>query len=590
MAWLRRLAVLAAGATLAAPAFGVLAADPPQAKANVVCEVGISPGAAVTGALGIGNPVGDVCNELTDPVLGAAEEAALGPLKDAARSIGQGVFKQITSWVGDGAVWLLSEVVELTERTTAPNLLSKGFLVQYRKMASIAVALAAMMLILAVFDSLGRGDAGMLGRVFLVHVPLAALATSAAYVVVQLLVATTDGFSEVIAHSTSHDSREFFKGAVEALASAGAEVGSAADESRGAPPAAGAAEGTVAVPLFVGFIAAVLAAIAAFLVWIELLMRSAAIYAVALFMPIVLAAAIRPKWASAMRRTAELLFAIITSKFVIVAVIALAASLAAKGEGIEQVLVAAALLLVACFAPLVLIKFMPYAEGALGAAFHRQSAGGTSLQIYRHGASSVQMMRGAARANWRGASAGGGPSEGRGKQAARSTSGAGPGQGGDGPRAGGGGAASGVASGATGAAALPVAAAGGVSKAIKGTADRLRRAAAAQDAGADAGSTPEVGSAASSVARPAARGEAVKAEAARIGAAPTEGGPAPSGATAAVSRSTRAEKGRRPTIPDPSPREAPGGSAPTGGRKPPRPSGEATAPPSNGPAEGTVRP
>jgi hypothetical protein len=193
MAWLRRCVIVGCLAAVLAAAFTFADPAPPEAKANIVCEIGISPGSAVTGALGIGNPVGDACNTLTDPVLGVAGHV-LDPLKEAAASLSKGVFNQITTWATDGAVWLLGEVVELTEKTTSPNLLSKGFLRQYGQMASIAVVLALLMVLFAVLESLGRGDGGMLWRVFLINVPLAAIATSAAYVVVQLLIGTTDGF------------------------------------------------------------------------------------------------------------------------------------------------------------------------------------------------------------------------------------------------------------------------------------------------------------------------------------------------------------------------------------------------------------
>jgi hypothetical protein len=332
MAWLRRAAILGCAVAVVTAALTFGDPNPPEAKANIACGIGVSPAAPITGALGIGNPVGDICNAVTDPILGVAGHV-LDPLKKAAASLRKGVFDQITTWASDGAVWLLGEVVELTQKTTSPNLLSKGFLRQYRQMASIAVVLAALMLIFAALEGLGRGEGSMLLRVFLVNVPVAAIATSAAYVVVQLLVATTDGFSEVIAHSTAADSREFFKSAVEALGEAGAAGGAAAGtvaSGPGAGTATGAGSGAVAVPLFVGFIAAIVAAFAAFLVWIELLMRDAAIYAVALFMPLAIAASIWPRWMSALRRTGELVIVVVFSKFVIVSIIALAASLLAN--------------------------------------------------------------------------------------------------------------------------------------------------------------------------------------------------------------------------------------------------------------------
>jgi hypothetical protein len=525
--------------------------DPPQAKANIACDV-VSPAGAVTGAIGIGNPVGDGCNAVTDPVLGVAGHA-LDPLKDAAASLGNGVFSQITTWATDGAVWLLGEVVELTQKTTSPDLLGKGFGRHYRQMAAIATVLAALMLLFAVLESLGRGDGGMLWRVFLVNVPLAAIATSAAYVVVQLLIATCDGFCEVIAHSTASDTRVFFKGAVQALAEAGGAAGAAAGNAstgavgRTASGAAARAE----VPLFVGFIAAFVAAFAAFLVWIELLMRDAAIYVVALFAPMAIAASIWPRWTSALRRTAELLIVVVFSKFVIVAIIALAASLLAHTEGkVEQVLAAGALLLLACFAPFVLFKLVPFAEGAVSSAYSRQDAGAVAVQsVQRSG--SVSMMRQAAQANWSGGSQAGGSGGGHG-----GSSGGASGKG----RPGGSGVAAETAgaSGAAGVAALPLVAGVGAAKAGKGASERLSGTAIGQE-------TAEAGS------------HSAGTDSAAGGAKQTSGGeeraPRP---RSAQGSSEAKQSSSTQTSSTPEPTQASGGKAPGSGAKPPRPAADSS--------------
>jgi hypothetical protein len=271
MVWLRRAGVLIVVLAAAGAVAAGSAATPRAAAVSAPC-IGISPAGAVTGAIGIGNPVGDACEAVADAI-----PDPLGPIKGAASSIGKGVFDQITSWAAEGATYLLGQVAELSDRTTTPDLLSKGFLRQYRGMASIATVLALLMLIFAVLESLGRGDAGMLVRVFLVNVPLAAIATSAAFVVVQLMVATSDGFCEAITHATAHDTEAFFKSAIEGLSSAGGGAGKATSEAAGVPTSGEQAAGAVTVPLFVGFITAMVAAFAAFLVWIELLMRDAAL-------------------------------------------------------------------------------------------------------------------------------------------------------------------------------------------------------------------------------------------------------------------------------------------------------------------------
>ncbi len=573
MASLRRLAIFICAVAVATAAFTFGDPQPPQARANVVCDIGISPGSVVTGALGIGNPVGDACNALTDPVLGVAG-TVLDPLKSAADALSKGVFNQITTWASDGAVWLLGEVVALTEKTTSPNLLSQGFPRQYKQMASIAVVLALLMVLFAVFESLGRGDSGMLWRVFLVNVPLAAIATSAAYVVVQLLIATTDGFCEAIAHSTATDTHAFFKGAVEALAEAGGDAGAVTGTAIGGPgtgTAAGAAQGATAVPLFVGFIAAMLAAFAAFLVWIELLMRDAAIYVVALFMPMAIAASIWPRWMSALRRTAELTIVVVFSKFVIVAIIALAASLLAHNEGkVEQVLAAGALLLLACFSPVVLFRLVPFAEGAVSSAYNRQSAGGASSQAL-HTASSVQMMRRSAHANWAGGSKGGGAAGGTGGGGSGGVGGASKGRpgGSGGGGTGGGSAGEAVgASGGAGAVMLPAAAGVGAAKAAKSGGERLAGSGTSQ-VSADTGASSGGG------------GESAGSSSGAKSGVPEQPTPRPAveqSASGGQSARGGGEGRQSSTSPAAEPTEAAGGKAPGAVTKPPRPTGATTSP------------
>jgi len=446
----------------------------PEAEARNLPCIAVGPADALTGALGIGSPVGDACDTVTDPVLGVAGKA-LEPLKDAAGALGRGVFNQVTAWVADGAVWLVGKVARLIEKSTSPDLLSKGFLRQYRLMVSLAIPMAALMLVFVVFEALGRGDSGVLWRAFFISAPLAGIATSVAYVVIQLLIATTDGMSEVVAQSVGSDSHRFFQGMVKGLASAGADLGKASGSSGGAASGAGgAAAGGLAVPLFVGFIAAVVAAFAAFAVWIELLMRDAAIYVAAAFMPFSIAAAIWPRWQSALRRTCEFVIVVVFSKFVIVAIIALAASLLAHGEGaVEQLLAAGAMLLVACFAPFVMFRWVAFAEGAVSAAFSRRGGGGGALQHYYYASSSAQMVQRAAAASW-GKGKGGERGRGQGGQQGKdreiaTVRGAG-GGGGAGRGAAGAGAAGGAAAGAAGAAVV-----GGVSaaKAAKGGGEAL---------------------------------------------------------------------------------------------------------------------
>ena len=300
MSWLRRGLPALAFAALLAGLVLLAQPSPPKAEANVVCDVGSAPADAVSGIadavtggiVGGGNPVGDACNAVSGGVTGIVTD----PINDAIEGVGNSIFEQITTWVSGGAGWLIGKVVEGINETTTPELTTKGFLQQYGRMAQIAALMGLAMLLLAVLEGLAQGNAGLLARVVLVNLPLAFIATSVAYAVVQMLLVVTDGLCHAVASASHDNSQEFFKGAITGLSQAGGdagrEVGGGAGGTNVAGAAAGQAAGSTAVPLFVTFLAAIIGAFAAFMVWLELLMRDAAVYVVALFMPLALAASI----------------------------------------------------------------------------------------------------------------------------------------------------------------------------------------------------------------------------------------------------------------------------------------------------------
>lgn len=407
MRWPRRAAALTVVAAIAI--FAVLGQpSPPAAHANVACNAlsgaakKVSGGveAMTGGAVAFGNPVGDVCNEVT----GGAGDLITNPIKGALQGVGKSIFAQITEWVSEGSAWLISEVAKGIDETTTPKLTGAGFLTAYRRMAEIAALMGMAMLLIAIIEGAAQGSVGTLLRVALVNLPLALIATSVAYVVVQLLLVATDGLCQAISGSGHKGSQEFFKAAISGLG----EVGGAAGRELGAGTThssigeiAGEAGGAASAPLFVSFLLAIVGAFAAILVWLELLMRDVAVYVTALFTPFALAAAIRPRGGGALRRTCELLVAVIGSKFVIVSIIVLAAGLIAHPEGVEAVLAASALMVLAAFAPFVLLKLVPFAEGAMNAAYTRRSAAGGMVGGVQL-ASDVQMLRGMSRSNWGG--------------------------------------------------------------------------------------------------------------------------------------------------------------------------------------------
>ncbi len=349
-----------AGAAPAAP----LVTSPCQGLPLVVqpaCYAREQIGAAVEGVGGfIGNPVGAV-----------------------AGAVGNSAMDALTSFVVDGAVWFLTAITEAVTSSSGVTVTSTWFTQHYAAMTGLAAVFALLFLLLSAIGSAFHQDPRRIGRA-VVAVGVAGLGTAAATTVTQLLLIASDQLSALIAGTLTGDLKRAMTGATRGLA--GLSV----------------ASGAVGVPAFAALIAGLVAALAAVLIWVELLLRGVAIYATLLFFPIALSGlASEPsrRWA---RRLAELLTALIFAKFVIVAILSLAAgALAAGGEGYAGVLSGAALLLVAAFAPFLLLRVIgvfevAVAAGALEGARQRGTRplthGGQSAMhaVQRHRAVSAQ--------------------------------------------------------------------------------------------------------------------------------------------------------------------------------------------------------
>jgi hypothetical protein len=114
-------------------------------------------------------------------------------------------------------------------------------------------------------------------------------------------------------------------------------------------------------------------------VWIELVIRAAAIYLLVAMTPLALGARVWPAAAGIWRKLIEGIVALTLAKFVIGLAIGLGAAAVAgggttapgldlggqAGTAIAGVMVGAALMLVAVFAPFVLLKLIPIGEAAL---------------------------------------------------------------------------------------------------------------------------------------------------------------------------------------------------------------------------------
>jgi hypothetical protein len=347
----RRLIV---GTLAVSCATAALAAAPPPAAAS------FNPIKPVCGVGGlISGLVGKACSVLqkSSRLLNASKKLLSGNVGGAAKAlVGGGVSKvgmtaslaAVTAWVLVGARTAMDETARLIDHTTSPQLESTWFSATYWRMAGIAAVLTMPFLCAAAVQAIMRSDLALLLRAALGYLPLALLAVSIAAPVTMLLLAASDQMSAIVSAAAGSDG-----------AKALAKIGGAF----------GIASGLDSSP-FLAFLLGVFVVAAAFVLWLELLIREAAVYVVVLMLPLAFAALVWPArriWAV---RAVELLVALILAKFAIVAVLTLAA--AALGHslfaGTSAMLAGAALLTLAAFAPWSLLRLMPMAEIAGGAA------------------------------------------------------------------------------------------------------------------------------------------------------------------------------------------------------------------------------
>ena len=323
----------------------------------IVAVVGVpsavcSPAAGALGATGLG----PICS-VAKGVAGAASSAAGSIVGFGVGS----VLDAVSGWVTGGAVWLLAQIGGVLSASTAIDLSAPWFQSHYATMAALAGVVIVPLLLLGTLQALYRQNAAMLLRSVLVNVPLAILLTAVAITLVQIGLAVTDSLCAAVSGGAGVDTGHFMATVSTALVPVGAVAGQ--------PNA----------PTFVLFLGGIAVVFGAVLVWMELLLRSAAVYVAVLFLPLALAGLAWPAISHWSRRLADTLAALVLSKLVIVAVLSLAVGALAGGTGstpsgasgpstgFAAVLAGAALLLLAGLAPWSLFRLLPFLEaGAVG--------------------------------------------------------------------------------------------------------------------------------------------------------------------------------------------------------------------------------
>ncbi|HYZ79798.1 MAG TPA: hypothetical protein VE571_00935, partial [Solirubrobacteraceae bacterium] len=245
-----------------------------------------------------------------------------------------------------GAQYALLETGKLVGAAATPNLKAPWFTAYYWRMAAVSVLLTLPFLFAAAIQAMLRSDITLLARSAFGYLPLGLLAVGIATPLTALLLVGSDEMSAIVSSAGGHGATTILNRSLPVGAVAGVTGG-----------------------LFVAFFVALFTVAAAVTLWVELLIRDAAVYVVVLMLPLFFAAMVWPArriWAV---RAVELLVALILSKFAIVAVLSLGG--AALGHslvpGIQSLFAGTALVLLAAFSPWAMLRLLPLHELA-GAA------------------------------------------------------------------------------------------------------------------------------------------------------------------------------------------------------------------------------
>ena len=312
----------------------------PRRPGDADAQVGAGPCVPVIAvACGL---AGDAIGVVGDVVGGAA-----GDVVGAGASIvGNSVLDGVSSWVGQGAAWLIERIGRQVERSTRPELGATWFTKQYRGMLSLALVLSLAFLLGALMHAALRQDLAAALRASFVALPVAVISCFAAVTLVELLLAATDDATRLLTRQTGDDSRAFFDDLATSIVPSGASP----------------------LPGFLAMLGALLAALLCIVVWIELILREAAVYLAVAFLPLSLAAMVWQRTAHLARRLVEGLVGVILAKLAIAVAVAFAASALGNGGegagGLSTMLAGCAVLFLAALSPWMLLRLIPLAGDA----------------------------------------------------------------------------------------------------------------------------------------------------------------------------------------------------------------------------------
>lgn len=280
-------------------------------------------------------------------------------------SIVSAILQAISQWWQATAAWCLQLVAGLITTSTTPPVGARWFGAETLVLLRVAAPVALLALVGAAWFAVARGDLGVIVRTVLLRLPVAVLLAAAGAGLVAVALRATDALCAAIASGSGDSLRALL-------------VEMAAEVATGG-----------AVPFAVAGLVAFVCVLGALAVWLELVLRAAAITTLTAALPLVLAAALWPPGIAWARRVGEALGGLIVAKALVVLVLVVGLQALASSTGAAGLLTGAAMLLLAAFAPYAVLRLVPVAEAAALSHLEglRQRASAAAVQVPRRAAS-----------------------------------------------------------------------------------------------------------------------------------------------------------------------------------------------------------
>jgi type IV secretion system protein TrbL len=249
----------------------------------------------------------------------------------------------ITKSIASGAEMLLGQIVRIIDDSSAVPLADPTYRHVYFGFLGLAAPLIGIVLCLAlVVASLGR-DAGTLGRAF-VGVGIASVGGALYIVFAQLLVAVDDWLTRGVVRVTGYN-----------LSEAIGQIAVGFHNIAGAP-------GEMAANMLLILLMLIML-IAGLILWFVLVLRKIAILVVVAFAPLLIAGYLWAPTRVWVRRTTEVLVALVFTKTAIFTLFGIGLALLSRGgeQSLSDFVGTTVLMCGACFAPLMMLRLVHFA-------------------------------------------------------------------------------------------------------------------------------------------------------------------------------------------------------------------------------------